>query len=1764
MSTSRKYKALIRSRDCVINFVERMDHFLKTTQEFDEQAVKIRLEKLDQKYQEFEDLQSDIEGMEDNEESLLDYQQSRADFEDKYFEVRAGLARKLTTEHATPNTATTHTNNVPHVHASVRLPQINLPEFDGNFQNWLPFHDTYVALIDSSVELTDIQKFHYLRASLKGDALKMIDSYAMSEANYRVAWDSLVDRFSNKYLLKKRHLNALFEYPRIRRESATGLHELIDCFERNTKILDQLGEKTNVWGAMLVHLMVSKLDEVIQKRWEENVTPDREPSYASLVEFLKRQTRVLDAVSVDQQMFSTSSSSSSGSKFRPTKVSVNSATENSLPSCFACSEKHWITRCPTFASLPVDKRLQLTNSKRLCSNCLGRNHLARDCPSKFRCKTCSKKHHSLLHPGFPGSGSSSAPIPTPVNDNGNTSAPSISGGASNSGQLVSSSVASVSTNMAMGQPRSHSFLLTVLLNVKDVWGRAHHARALLDSGSQVNLMSENLCKLLQLSRRDRKVEITGIGRSRSRTAFEVSTTVSSRVQNFSTSLDFLVLGQVTDDQPSVSLPQTQRKIPPDMVLADPEFNISGPIDLVLGAQYFYDFHVRDGGRLQIRKVDDTLPVFVNTVFGWVAAGEAKRMDESTRVSCHVAKVESLDKAIEKFWTVEELTIKTPRSQEEEDCETHFVNTFTRDDTGRYIVRYPKRMNFSSMVGESKQTALRRFLQTEKRLERDPNLRSQYVDFMKEYIKLGHMKYIGEADDSRLDKDKTVCYLPHHPVFKESSSTTKVRVVFDGSAKTSTNHSLNEALLTGPTIQDELLDLMLRFRKHLIALVADVTKMYRQILIHVDDIPLQRILWRCDPSEPIQVYELLTVTYGLSPSSFLATRVLKQLALDSAQKYELAARTVQEDFYMDDFLSGANTVEEAIKLQKEVQSLLAEGGLELRKWSSNCPEVLENLPIGALGGETMLHFEADQKIKTLGVGWETGSDQLCIEVQPSTNEGIWTKRKIFSAIAKLYDPLGLVSPVVAWAKIKMQQLWLSTFDWDDPISDDIARKWEEFAAQLTLLKGYKVPRFVFLADSISTQFHIFTDASEVGYGACLYTRSTGKEGQIKTELVAAKSRVAPLKRLSLPRLELCAALLGAKLYAKVSAALRMEGIPCWFWSDSTVTLHWIQAPPNTWQTFVGNRTSEIQQLTHGHSWNHVKGTENPADHVSRGMLPQEFVSNTIWRHGPSWLAKSDEYWPKHITGTPPEDLLERRKTVLVIHQPQEHSFLFYRYSSFWRLVRIIALVLRFLNRCRRKPNPYPHQLASVGELEHAKETLTKIAQQEMFTGEFKELVKTRSVSNKSSLRLLGPFLDEKGIIRLGGRLEHSSENYQTKHPMILPKIHPLTRLITKHYHELCMHSGPRMTLATMRQEFWPVNGKAIVNLVCRKCPQCFRQNPVPVTQPVGQLPQPRTAPCRAFTVVGVDYCGPMYTKPAHRRAAPRKAYIAVFVCFASKAVHLELVCDLSTEAFIAALRRFIAHHGMPTEIHSDNGTNFQGANNTLAELYRLFKNKRTREAIVSECSKHRIQWHFIPPRAPSFGGLWEAAVKSAKTSLVKTLGNTQLSFQEYATVLAQIEANMNSRPLTSLSSDPTELDVLTPGHFLIGSPLISLPDPDYTHVPTNRLNHYQQLQKLIQQHWDRWRREYLTELNHQREKSSLSMDIRVGQTVLVQEDGKSSVSWPLARIEQIHPGADGVVRVATLRTASGTYKRPISRFFPLPYDNEPNDTLGTQIAKKGED
>ncbi|XP_062538933.1 uncharacterized protein LOC134207227 [Armigeres subalbatus] len=329
--------------------------------------------------------------------------------------------------------------------------------------------------------------------------------------------------------------------------------------------------------------------------------------------------------------------------------------------------------------------------------------------------------------------------------------PSSPGDVTNTGEGNSSPVTSVSSNVAIGVVNSHVFLLTVKLKVLDKWGKSHYARALLDSGSQANLMTERLCQLLKLKRNDKKVEISGIGQSRRQIAHEVSTVVGSRIQEFSMPMDFLVMSQVTDDQPSLSIPMGNWKPPSSMRLADPEFFLTGPIDIVLGSQYFYDFHLLDGGRLQIRKFDGKLPVFVNTVFGWVAAGESEWKDENAKVSCHLASTETLDSSIERFWIIEELSEKAPRSQEEHDCETHFQHTVSRDKNGRYIVRYPKRIGFHELIGDSKATTMRRFKQLERRLGREPDVRKDYHQFMQEYLDLGHMKLVGTVDDTEKTK-----------------------------------------------------------------------------------------------------------------------------------------------------------------------------------------------------------------------------------------------------------------------------------------------------------------------------------------------------------------------------------------------------------------------------------------------------------------------------------------------------------------------------------------------------------------------------------------------------------------------------------------------------------------------------------------------------------------------------------------------------------------------------------------------------------------------------------------------------------------------------------------------------------------------------------------------------------------------------------------------------------------------------------------------------
>ncbi|XP_043604824.1 uncharacterized protein LOC122577568 [Bombus pyrosoma] len=509
-------------------------------------------------------------------------------------------------------------------------------------------------------------------------------------------------------------------------------------------------------------------------------------------------------------------------------------------------------------------------------------------------------------------------------------------------------------------------------------------------------------------------------------------------------------------------------------------------------------------------------------------------------------------------------------------------------------------------------------------------------------------------------DDSGYYLPHHGVIKASSETTKLRVVFDGSATTSTGVSLNDALYTGPKLQEELVDILLRFRLYQYVLTGDIEKMYRQFLVRPEDRRYQKIVWRNENGE-IEAYQLNTVTFGLSAAPYLALRCLKQLADDEGHRFPRASSALQRDFYVDDALTGADTKEEVLSLRKELTELLQSAGLTIRKWASNDQSILQGL--SDQDTSRRLQLGESQTLKTLGIFWDSREDAILYSVEANANIARVTKRSISSVIARIYDPLGLLAPVIVRAKILLQRVWSLKVDWDESLPADLHSEWDRYYAQLPLLNEIRFPRKTIIKAAIEIELHGFCDASEKAYGACVYLRSLDPHGRIQTCLLTAKSKVAPLKSQTIPRLELSGALLLTSLITSTQQALQVEITRKVYWTDSTIVLHWINASPHTMKTFVANRVAEIQNKTSITDWRHVPTSDNPADLISRGQSPEDFRQPTIWQTGPRWLQQSEEYWPTWSL-TPLANLPERKAATCLATAPVNNSLLD-RFSSWPR-------------------------------------------------------------------------------------------------------------------------------------------------------------------------------------------------------------------------------------------------------------------------------------------------------------------------------------------------------------------------------------------------------------------------------------------------------------------------------------------------------------------
>lgn len=1612
-----------------------------------------------------------------------------------------------------------------------KLPQIHISKFDGTYFRWLEFRDTFENLIHNNSRILPIHKFHYLNSYLEGDAARVISNLEVSSANYNEAWKLICQRYNNKRILINHHLNALFNVKPLQRESERSLRFLVDHVTKNLRALSTLGQPTDKWDILIIFMLSSKLDSSTLAKWEEhrsslsNDTATLEQFYSFLID----RANVLEALNRNKTHDTPSSSYKSpvvnrnnsglGSKqgqtsfvksFVSSHKSQKNPTKPNTFTCIICNNNHRIYDCPTFKAKDVSERMRDVNKFKLCSNCLRQGHPVSEC-RMGSCRECNARHNSLLHDS-----NSSVNHHVSVDD-----------------ANVDTLECNESSVYFSKEGTKQVLLSTAMVEISNPLNQQKvKVRALLDCGSQSSFISKSLKEKISLkSNLIDSLKVIGIGNNSNNL---INITESCNVQmkslnsNFNTSFSCLVMNELTGRIPKYPINIKSINLPKGLLLADPKFYEPGPIDLLIGADLFWDLIKNEQ-----RSLGSHNPKLISSHLGWIISGSCTTNLVTEKVQCNHALISSfhtennVDKMLSKFWDLEEVPTKCLLSNEEKECEKHFLTHTTRDERGRFCVRLPM-VDTPDCLGDTYRLAKKRLTYLEKRFRKNPLLKLEYSNFIKEYIKLGHM--------SIATTNPEICYyLCHHAVIKQDSESTHLRVVFDGTAPSSSGYSLNDLLKVGPSIQDSLFSILIRARQYKFLLTGDIAKMYHQVLVAEEDRDLQRILWREDESKPIQEFRLNTVTYGTASASYLSTRCLWQLGEE--QEDQLIKTIIQKDFYVDDLITGADNEKELLLIQKSVSEALESGCFTLRKYKSNSPAIFENIKINEHDSLTI-----SESSSTLGLGWTPSSDMLHFPLKNLINnpDAVITKRFIMSNAFKVFDPLGILGPVIIQIKIILQKIWQLKLDWDQPVTQVIKDDWLKFTNSLSYLKKLQIPRWVLCNDYKRIELHSFSDASQHAYGACIYIKSIGSAGDVKVTLLCAKSKVAPLKTTTIPRLELCGALLSAKLCKSVLDSLRYKPDKIVHWCDSSIVLSWIKSDLSKLKIFVANRTSELIELTESSSWRYVPTAQNPADLISRGVVAKDLIESSLWWDGPQFLKNDESFWP-NLKPEPVATLPEVKVHTTIISEPFIN---FNRYSSLSKLQRSMAYALRFIFNLKNSKAKRVGNL-SVDELRESFHLLCVIAQRESFSNEYDLLLKSKSLPNKSKILSLSPYLDNK-IIRVGGRIDASACAYEKRHPILLHSNHQLTKLYFQQEHIKNMHAGPQLLLANVRELVWPINGRHLARRTVNNCVVCRRVRGKTLVPKMGDLPSQRINADFPFLSVGLDFAGPFLIANRKGRGSRLiKCYLCLFVCLRFKCIHLEAVSDLSKDAFVMTLRRFISRRGKPTEIFCDNGRNFVAA----AKEIGIFL-KQNKEPICDFASQQGITFKFIPSYAPHFGGIWEAGVKSAKHHLKRVMGNSNLTFEEILTLFAQVEAILNSRPLCPLSSCPNDLLPLSPGHFIIGRPLTALPTPTLEdHSADHLRTRYQRLERMRQHFWQRWNKEYLSELQQRTKWRSNTARLNIGDMVLISEDNTPALSWRLGRVERLFPGPDGISRVADIKTTRGCVRRPLTRLCPLPTAEE---------------
>ena len=1651
----------------------------------------------------------------------------------------------------------------------VSLPRREIQIFDGKVQEYRAFIAAFEHNIERLTE-KDQDRLYYLQQYTSGRPRELVKSCMGKDpkGGYNKARKELEEEYGDDFKILSSYRKEIEMMKPIKGEDTKAMKDYLTfCVVFNnavneSKILKNMDQTESIMK------LSSKLPYRMRERWRTKAYKIKESSHRlanfhDYVEFIREQVKIAtDSVYGDISV----ESSQEHSKYRQNRKSskgfstvVQEERSNSKTSrrgsddvkCLYCGFNHRLEVCRKLGSKSHEEKLAFLRSKGLCFRCLEGNHMSKDCKQeKLVCEICQKPHPTVLHYNRkPEQKATKDPKEDQITEETVTQVKA---------SCTTAQMQETSTCMRAGVNKTSLSIVPVRIKSKST-NKDVETYAFLDNGSTDTFISEDLAHKLSVSGPKTKIMLSTL---------QQEELVESRAI---TNLELCDLeGQTVLPLPKV---YTQKRIPvcKDDLITEEDLkkwpylsrvSLPNPKAMEVGILIGNNAHKAMEPWDVINSQDDG-PYAIRTCLGWVVNGPVIS-GEKARVN-YITMQTIGDMLTSQF--NHDFSERISEEKLEKSRDDHlFLNQLeksTKMVNGHYETALPLKDENLSMPN-NKPLATQWASNMKRRFQKDSKYLQDYKGFMQGLL---DKEYAVQMTDEEIRRDDgKVWYIPHHGVYHPQKR--KIRVVFNCAAKFK-GTSLNDKLLQGPDLTNSLVGVLLRFRLEPVALMADIESMFYQVRVRKEHCDLLRFLWWPDGNieAPLREYKMVVHLFGAASSPSCANYALQRTADDFGDGFDAqTVKTVKENFYVDDMLKSVKCEDEAVKLVRQMRRLMEKGGFHLTKWISNSRVVLNAIPESERA-ERVKSLDMDKLPvdRALGVTWCVESDQFQFRV--TVNQKPYTRKGILSVIASVYDPLGFLAPFVLVAKRILQDLCKMKSAWDDDIPQEHLTCWKRWLSELPRLKDFAVNRCLKpegFGNIKETQLHLFSDASEVGYGVPAYVRFENDEGKAHCALMMGKATVAPLKQVTVPRLELTAATVSVRLYKSLERELPLKADKVTFWTDSTAVIRYICNRSARYHTFVANRVATITDASNPNQWSYVESSQNPADDASRGLNANDLIQQQRWTNGPDFLWLPENEWPKSQTnvelpGDDPE--VKKRATVAaasVIPNQNTMLKLISNHSSWFQLRCHVEWILKFLTvlkelsglrkgldgqdpkeiteKMRQARQRKLNMKLTTADLKEAELAVVKFTQRQTFCDEISALKNNsegRLVKKNSRTYKLDPKYED-GVLRVGGRLSRSGMPQGEKHPYILPKQSIVSEMIIREIHEQLHHGGRALTLSHLRRKYWIVSAPALVRKCINRCVTCRRFRARAGEQRMADLPTSRITPDEPpFTRVGMDFFGPFEVKQGRSKV---KRYGVIFTCFALRAVHLEVAHAMNTDSCINALRRFISRRGQVTEIWSDNGTNLVATNRELKQNIQQWNESKIRQEMLQA----NIDWKFSPPTGSHYGGVWERQIRTVRQILNVILRLQSLTDESLLTFMCEVETTLNSRPLTTTSFDLNYVEPLTPNHLLLLKGKPNLPPGIFVKTDNYPRRRWRQVQFLADLFWKRWLREYLPQLQQRQKWLKPMRNFEIGDIVLIMDDNAPRNSWSMGRITSVLPDQKGEVRRVKVKVAARELERPIAK------------------------